>query len=121
VPFQPLRGQVYKANLNPLEGVDPGHEHRGDWKPVLVLQVDQINRHASTTVVVPLTTNLAQARLPTGVAIDTVPGNVLTEPCVALCHQVRALDVRKLRQLCGQLPADDIARVADTVRRVLGL
>jgi mRNA interferase MazF len=117
---QPSRGQVYKANLNPPAGTDPGHEYAGDWKIVLVLQIDKLNRATSTVVVVPLTTTLKHERLPTSVFIERVPGNVLTEPCVALCHQVRALDKSKLRQYCGQLPTDDTERVAEVVAQIIG-
>lgn len=117
---QPSRGQVFKANLNPPEGTDPGHEYVGDWKIVLVLQIDKLNRATSTVIVVPLTTTLKHAKLPTTVFIERVPGNVLTEPCVALCHQVRALDKSKLRQFCGQLPTADTERVAELVTQIIG-
>jgi mRNA interferase MazF len=117
---QPSRGQVYKANLNPPVDTDPGHEYTGDWKIVLILQIDKLNRALSTVVVVPLTTTLKHATLPTCVLIERVPGNVLTEPCVALCHQVRALDKRKLRQLCGQLATVDTERVAEVVAQIIG-
>jgi mRNA-degrading endonuclease toxin of MazEF toxin-antitoxin module len=122
VPFQPLRGQVYKANLNPLEGVDAGREHKGDWKPVLVIQADKFSRVLkATTIVVPLSTTLKLAELPSCVLIDKVPGNILTEQCVAICHQVRALDVGKLREFCGQLPASVIKTVAEKVKEVLAI
>ena len=118
--IQPLRGQVYFANLNPPEGIEAGHEHKGDRKPVLVLQVDKLNRVFSTVVVVPLTTTLKHEHLPSMVKIDRVPGGILTEPCLAICDQVRALDKRKFRELCGQLPARDMDRVAEVVRAILG-
>lgn len=121
MPFQPQRGQVYKANLNPIQGADPGREYTGDWKSVLVIQADKLNRNYKTVVVVPLTTTPSTVRLPSTVQIGRVPGNQLIEPCVALCHQLRALDVGKLRQFCGQLPAKDMALVSEMVSHVLAL
>lgn len=119
--FTPQRGQVYKANLNPPEGTDPGREYTGDYKTVLVVQTDKLNRNYQTVVVVPLTTTPTRAKLPSTVEIDRVPGNVLTEPCVALCHQIRALDTGKLRLFCGQLAASDMARVSEMISHVLDL
>ena len=121
MPFQPQRGQVYKANLNPPEGTDPGREYAGDWKSVLIIQHDKLNRNYKTVVVVPLTTTLKTAELPSTVKIDRVPGNILIEPCIALCHQVRALDVGKLRQFCGQLPRKDMDKISEVTSHVLGL
>lgn len=120
MPFYPSRGQVYKANLNPLVGADPGREYSGDWKTVLVVQIDALNRNAGTILVVPLTTTLKRAEQPSCVYIERVPGNILTEPCVAICHQVRALDKNKLRQFCGQLRSADIKKVVDVIAEIVG-
>ena len=120
-PYKPQRGEVYKANLNPPEGTDPGREYAGDWKTVLVIQHDKLNRNYSTVIVVPLTTTLKHARLPSTVELARIPGGILTEPCVALCHQLRVLDTGKLRQFCGKLSASDMARVSEMVSHVLAL
>jgi mRNA-degrading endonuclease toxin of MazEF toxin-antitoxin module len=83
-------------------------------------QVDKLNRTYRTTVVVPLTTTLSAAKLPTTVEIKRVPGNQLIEPSVVLCHQVRVLDIGKLRRFCGQLPASEMEEITNKVGQVAG-
>jgi mRNA interferase MazF len=116
----PERGEVYWADLNPPPDEPAGSETRGR-RPVLVVQHNQLNRTGRTVVIVPLTTSPQAAALPTAVSIERVPGNVLTEPCVALCHQIRAVDKRKLREFCGRLPAHVMDSVSVKLRLILNL
>ncbi len=53
------RGEIWYANLNPVQGSE-----QAGVRPVLVFQNDRINRAATTTLVIPLTTNLRRAALP---------------------------------------------------------
>ncbi len=53
------RGELWYANLNPVQGSEQAGVH-----PVLIFQNDKINKAATTTLVIPLTTNLRRAALP---------------------------------------------------------
>ena len=55
------QGNIYLADLDPVRG----HEQAG-YRPVLILQNDIFNRHLSTVIVVPFSTNMkAQGKFST--------------------------------------------------------
>ncbi len=45
-----LRGDLYQASLNPVEGSE-----QGGSRPVLIVSRDAINKYSSVVIVVPLT------------------------------------------------------------------
>lgn len=76
------RGEVWYANLNPVQGSE-----QAGLRPVLILQNDKINKAASTAVVIPFTTNLRRAALPSCVQVARGEGGLIAES-VLLCHQL---------------------------------
>ena len=99
---------------------DPsGHEQAGD-RPVVVLQVDQLNNHLSTTVVVPTSRVTHHAGRATTVQLPAAETG-LTEDTHALCLHVRVLDQRKLRRKAGQVSPAKLSEIEATVAFVLGL
>jgi mRNA interferase MazF len=46
------RGDVYRANLNPVQGSE-----QSGLRPVLILQRDSISRHTRTVIIVPFTSS----------------------------------------------------------------
>lgn len=95
--MKPKRGEVWWANLNPTRG----SEQAGS-RPVLIFQNDVLNKFTTTVLAVPLTTNMRRAALPSCVKIEKGDGD-LPEDSVALCHQLRALDVRRLKKRLGKV------------------
>jgi len=67
---------------------------------VLVIQHERINRHTSTVLAIPLTTNLRRESLPFCQRIPQGEDG-LTADSLALCHQTRALDITRLRSKTG--------------------
>jgi len=108
------RGQVWIADF----GKPQGHE-QAEVRPAAVLQVNELN-HLTTAVVIPFTTNLKRSNTAATVLVEQGEGG-LTSPSVALCHQIRALDVRKLRRLIGDLPPVTLYEIEAAVAFVLGL
>jgi len=107
------RGDVWIADL----GEPSGHE-QAFRRPCLILQTDDLS-NLSTTVIVPVTTS------PVGinahrVAIPKGEGG-LDRDSFALCHQIRALDMRKLQVKLGELPAERISEIESAVLFVLAL
>lgn len=109
------RGEIYFANLD-----DPPHGHeQGKRRPVVILQRNELNRTAKTVVVVPFTTNLKTARLPSCVLVKAGNGG-LTSDSVALCNQIRVLDKRRLDLTPeGTLPSSILTLIEKTVAEVL--
>ena len=109
------KGEVYRADLNPVVGSE-----QAGLRPVVVVQNSVLNRPTRTVVVVPFTTNLRRAELPSGVLIPHGEGG-LDQDSVALCHQVRVLDKSRLTTRLGKLALASIAKIDETLKFVMDL
>ena len=109
------RGEVWLADLDPTRGSE-----QAGTRPVIVLQNDALNPFARTVLVVPFTTNLRRAALPSGVRTDRGDGG-LTSESVALCHQLRVLDKRRLIRRLGAVTPETLAAIEDCVLFTLGI
>jgi len=58
------RGDLCIADLNPVQGSE-----QSGIRPVIVFQNNEIARYSSTIIIIPLTTNLRRADLPTCITI----------------------------------------------------
>ena len=58
------RGEIWMANLNPVQGSE-----QAGLRPVLIFQNDRINQAISTAIVIPFTSNLRRAALPSCVQV----------------------------------------------------
>ncbi|MBV9468841.1 MAG: type II toxin-antitoxin system PemK/MazF family toxin [Abitibacteriaceae bacterium] len=109
------RGEVWYANLNPVQGSE-----QAGIRPVLIFQNDKINKAISTTLVIPFTTNLRRAALPSCVQVTQGEGG-LTAESVLLCHQLRVLDEIRLQSKIGQVSVATMAAVEACVLYTLGI
>lgn len=109
------RGEIWYADLNPTQGSE-----QAGVRPVLVFQNNKINRATSTCVVIPFTTNLRRAALPSCVQVAKGEGGLLVES-VALCHQLRVLDESRLTTKLGQVSEQTLASVEAGVLYTLGI
>lgn len=109
------RGEVWYADLNPVQG----HEQAG-VRPVLVFQNDRINQATGTTVVIPFTSNLRRAALPSCVQVAKGEGG-LTAESVLLCHQLRVLDEMRLLSRIGRVSQQPMNEVELCVLYSLGI
>jgi mRNA interferase MazF len=101
------RGDVYFADLNPTQG----SEQRG-VRPVLVLQRDSISQYTRTIVIVPFTSSQVDkySQLPSCVFVPQGVGG-LYDDSVALGHQVRTIDRKRLSEYLGTLPNSYIVKI----------
>ena len=109
------RGEVWLVDLGqPKED----HEQAGR-RPAVVLQTDDLSP-LSTVVMIPLTTQPRRAGFASTVLI---PAREAGQDCdsVALCHQIRALDRRKLIHKIGELAPERLSEIELAVLFVLGL
>ena len=91
------RGEVWLANLNPTQGSE-----QGGTRPIIVFQNNIISKFSTTIITIPLTTNLRRAKLPSSLLIASGEGG-LEKDSVALCHQLKVIDVTRLKKKIGQL------------------
>lgn len=105
------RGDVYFADLNPTQG----SEQRG-MRPVLILQRDSVSQFTRTIVIVPFTASQVDkySQLPTCVFMPKGTGG-LYEDSVALGHQIRTIDRRRLTDYIGSLPDAWVIKVEKAI------
>jgi mRNA interferase MazF len=108
------RGEVWLANLSPTQGSE-----QGGTRPVIVFQNNIISKFSTTIIIIPLTTNLRRAKLPSSLLIYAGKGGLNCDS-VALCHQLRVIDVTRLKKKLGQLELEIIADLETKVLLTLG-
>jgi mRNA interferase MazF len=110
-----LRGELYWADLNPVVGSE-----QGGSRPVLVVQADPVNRHATTTVVLALTSRPQRSGSPLTVALPMGEGG-LTRASWAKVSQLRTISLRRLRGRIGVLGDERMREIDRAIREVLRL
>lgn len=108
------RGEVWLANLNPTQGSE-----QAGTRPVIIFQNDLVSQFSTTTIAIPLTTNLRRAALPICLLIQQGDGG-LRQDSVALCFQLRVLDKTRLSKKLGQLSAETLTQLEEVVLLTLG-
>lgn len=99
------QGDIYLADLDPVKG----HEQAG-YRPVLIFQNDIFNRHLSTVIVVPFSSNMkAQGKFTT----YFVPkkNSKLSQDSLLLLFQIKTLDKRRLKKKIGSLQTNEIQAI----------
>lgn len=97
------RGQIYNATLSGTQGSE-----QGGLRPVLIVQNNIGNKFSPTITIVPLTSELTKAKLPTHVELE---GYGLNFKSVILIEQIRTIDKRRLRDYIGQLNEELMEKV----------
>ena len=108
------RGDIWLAELGPVRGSE-----QAGTRPVLIFQSDAVNVYTSTVLVIPFTTNLRRAALPSCVRIAEGDGG-LAQESVALCHQLRALDKDRLLYRLGAVSRKTIVDIERCVLLTMG-
>jgi mRNA interferase MazF len=96
-----------------------GHEQMGS-RPAIVLQDDTVASGSPLVVLIPLTTVGRAIRFPGAVEIPPSPVNGLTLRSIALVHQIRALDRRRLRNTIGKLDDERLVAIVSALDSLLG-
>ncbi len=102
---------VWLANLDPRHGTETGKT-----RPVLVVQSDLLNEIHPSTLICPITTNVAAKSQLLRVHLKKGMANV-REDCDVMIDQIRAIDNSRLIKKIGQLPTS----LSDKVQRNLSV
>lgn len=100
-------------------GPPSGPEQAG-IRPAVIMQDDALSSVLPTVIVVPVTTNIKRATLPSTVFLQAGEGG-LPKDSVALCYQIQVRGRTRLILRLGALPAERLAQVLDEVQIALGL
>jgi len=109
------RGEVWLVDLGQPKG---NHEQAGR-RPAVIFQTDDLSR-LGTVVVIPLTAQIRRAGFASTVSIPAKEAGQ-DQDSVALCHQIRALDRRKLVSKIGELAPERLSEIEASVLFVLGI
>jgi len=116
----PKRGFVYKAHLNYPEGVSaPNEKHM-----VVVIQSDEMLKHAREVNVLLITSNLDYVSAPNNVFL---PSNTIGDrqplDSKIKCHFLYGIKVEDLinGEYCGKIPDEIMAEINDAIIFSLGL
>ena len=109
------RGEIFFAELNPVQGSE-----QGGIRPVLVVQNDVGNSHSPTTIVLPITSRLTKAKLPTHVELSKVESG-LARDSVVLAEQIRTIDKNRLQQKISALDNNAMNRINQAMEISMGI
>ena len=108
------RGDVYRANLDPVQGSE-----QGGVRPVVIVQNDLGNLSSPTVIVAPLTSQQKKRSQKTHVEVLPPEGG-LRYPSQILCEQLRTLEKTRLSRYLGTLTSDTLRRVDAALAAALG-
>lgn len=108
------RGEIYRADLDPVIGSE-----QGGVRPVLIIQNDVGNLYSPTVIVAAITSQRKKAYLPTHVPILPEESG-LQRPSVILLEQVRTLEKSRLGKRLGRVAPAVMQRVEKALGISLG-
>lgn len=108
---------IWRANLDPVIGSEQGKS-----RPVLIISEDDINNLLNIVNIIPITTRkLDRTIYPNEAAIPLSEAG-LEKESIALCHQIRTIDKRRLSKAYGLISKEEIKKdVLDALSFQLGL
>ncbi|HRQ39214.1 MAG TPA: type II toxin-antitoxin system PemK/MazF family toxin [Chloroflexota bacterium] len=109
------RGDIVLCDLNPVIGTE-----QASIRPAVIVQIDRANSASPHTIIIPFTTKIGRALLPSHVFFPAGVGN-LKQDSVLLCEQVRVVDKRRIIRVLGHLDETTMQNVANGVRVIMGL
>ena len=109
------RGEVYLADLSPVQGSEQGGK-----RPVVIIQNDVGNHHSPTVIVAAITGKINKAKIPTHVEISK-EAYQLDMDSVILLEQIRTVDKTRLEEKLTYLDGDKMREVDEALKVSLGL
>jgi len=110
-----IRGEIFLANLEPTKGSE-----QGGVMPVLIIQNDILNKHAPTTIIVPITSKIYKKEYPTDVIIKKEDSRLKVDSTILL-NQIRTIDKKRIIKKIGVVDNFTMNKVDMAVRISLGL
>jgi mRNA interferase MazF len=107
--------EIWIADLNPTIGTEPGK-----IRPVVIVQTDLLNKHHSSSVICPITTNVQKES--EILRIHLKKGCCgLNEGCDIMIDQIRAIDNKRLKNKIGVVPTDIILIIKENLKIIFDL
>ena len=107
-----LRGDVWWANLDPVQG----HE-QGGRRPVVVISEDVFNARSGTVIAMAITSQSPTAGFPLVLELTSVR---LPKPSWVKISQIRTLSVSRLDRKAGGVSAAELDQLLEGLNEILG-
>jgi len=107
------RGEIYIVSFDPVRGFE-----QGGTRPAVVIQNDEGNEFASTTIVAAMSSQ--HRDYPVRVMVSPKQSG-LRESSSVMLDQIRTMSLDRLGRKVGQLAPDKMEEVGEALRRSLGL
>ena len=107
--------EIWIADLNPKIGTETGK-----IRPVLIIQTNLLNKFHTSTIVIPLTTNLKPNSKKLRIHLTKGTAN-LKQDCDIMIDQIRAIDNKRLVNKIGTLPPNFIQKVKAEILDIFDL
>lgn len=107
------RGEIYYTDLAPVVGSE-----QDGYRPVLILQNNEGNKHSPTTIVAAITSRQTKAKIPTHVDIPT---GIMEKDSIVLLDQIRTIDKTRLTRYVGRIDEETMTRVEGAIACSFGI
>ena len=107
--------EIWIADLNPTIGTEPGK-----IRPVIIVQTDLLNKHHSSSIICPITTNVQKKSEILRVHLKKGCCG-LNEACDIMIDQIRAIDNKRLKNKIGIVPIDIISMIKEDLKIIFDL
>lgn len=106
-----LRGDIYRAELNP----SVGHE-QGGQRPVVILSHDVFNDRSGIVIAVAITSQEPRAGFPLTLEITTAK---LPKRSWARIGQIRTLSVERLGKRLARIAPEELERIVEGLNEII--
>ncbi|MBN8702942.1 MAG: type II toxin-antitoxin system PemK/MazF family toxin [Bacteroidetes bacterium] len=89
---------IYQANLDPVIGSEQGKS-----RPVLIISEEEINKLLNIVNIIPITSKKVGRQIYPNESFIPSDKFGLPNNSIALCHQIRTIDKRRLSKLYGEI------------------
>ena len=110
--FDIERGELYYADLDPVEGSE-----QGGVRPVLIIQNDTGNKFSTTTIIAPITSYKHKKKIPTHYILN----RILDNRSFILMEHIRVIDKTRLIIYIGKLKESEMGKIDKMIAISLGL
>lgn len=93
-----VKWSIWRASLDPVIGSEQGKS-----RPVLILSEDDINELLNVVNIIPITSRKPERIIYPNEALLPVSCTGLENESIALCHQIRTIDKKRLSKNYGMI------------------
>ena len=107
-----LRGDIFRANLNPVQG-----REQAGLRPVLILSHEVFNERSGTVIAVAITSQPQKAGFPLTLELEN---SKLPKKSWIKISQIRTLSTQRLGKKIGRVLPEEVVRVVEGLLEIIG-